>query len=245
MNVYSLGIVVALKTEAGALTTHPVRPECILSLPGDCSLLLSGMGPEAAKRAAQALIGSGAQALATFGVAGALVSGLRSGTLLCPQRILDEHGRAYHADSAWCDRLQRRLVTASLTTISDVALLSLPVPVSTVVAKRAAQRRYLATAVDMESAAVASVAAEHNVPFVALRAIVDERDDSLPEALQAAIDPWGQPRIPQMIAALLRHPRLLVRLPGLSMRMNRAIRALRSAASIAPGLEAPECLQCS
>lgn len=242
MRLQSLGVVVALKAEAAALTKQTAYPESILPIANGCGLLLSGMGPDAALKAAHSLADAGAQALATFGVAGALVPGLRSGTLLCPQRILDEQGRVYLADPAWCNRLQRRLVAAALATVSDIALLSMPASVSTVMGKVAAQRHYSAAAVDMESASVAAVAAERKLPFVALRAIVDERDDSLPEALQAAIDPWGQPRILPMVSALVRHPSLLARLPGLSSRMGKAVRALRTAAAIAPSLEAPESL---
>nr|WP_275944086.1 purine and other phosphorylase-like protein, family 1 [Azomonas macrocytogenes] len=231
--MHSVGIVVALKAEADAFTAQASRPECLVPLAEGCGLLLSGMGPGAARKAAQNLVDAGAQALATFGVAGALEPGLRSGTLLCPQRILDESGRVYTADPAWRDRLQQRLTLAALPMITDATLLSLPEPLSTATAKMAAQSRYAATAVDMESAAVAAVAADRGLPFVALRSIIDERDDMLPEALQAAIDPWGRPRPLKLIATLVHHPWLLARLPGLSSRMGKAVRALRAAAAAA------------
>jgi adenosylhomocysteine nucleosidase len=232
----SLGIVVALKAEAAALTTRTVHPDCIVLLSEDCGLYLSGMGQDAARQAALALADAGAQALATLGVAGALDDSLRSGMLLCPHSVLDEQGRLYSADPAWRDRLQRRLADAALPAMFDVALLSLPGPLSTVAAKMSAQQRYSAAAVDMESAAVAAVAASRDLPFIVLRAIIDERDHELPEALQAVIDPWGRPVVTRLLAALIRHPRLLARLPGLASRMNKAIAALRSAATAAPNL---------
>lgn len=245
MRLRSLGIVVALKAEAAALTTQTVHPDCIVPLSEGGGLWLSGMGQDAARKAALALADAGAQALATFGVAGALDASLRSGMLLCPHSVLDEQGRIYLADLVWRDRLQRRLVDAALPAVFDAALLSLPGPLSTASAKMAAQQRYAAAAVDMESAAVAAVAASRDLPFIVLRAIIDERDDELPESLQAVIDPWGRPRVPLLLATLIRRPWLLARLPGLSSRMNKAIGALRAAATAAPNLEARTSLRCT
>jgi adenosylhomocysteine nucleosidase len=241
----SVGIVVALKVEAAALTREVVQPECLLPLANGGGLWLSGMGPTAARKAALALVEAGAQALATFGVAGALEGHLHTGMLICPRSIVDQQGLSHTTDPIWRERLQLRLAAAGLAAIVDVALVSLAQPLSTVAAKRAAQNLYRAQAVDMESAAVAAVAASHDLPFIVLRAIVDERDDELPEALQAAIDAWGQPRWAQLFTALLRHPDLLVRLPGLSARMNKARGALSRAALAAPDLEAPAAVRCT
>lgn len=96
--------------------------------------------------------------------------------------------------------------------------------------------RHTAAAVDMESAAVAAVANERHLPFVVLRAIVDERDDDIPLELQAGIDVWGRPRPWSMLFVLVRHPGLLKRLPGLASRMNKATRSLQ-AAMVAAGAD--------
>jgi nucleoside phosphorylase len=243
----TVGIVVALKVEAATLThmtDSVVQPDCLTLLANGAGLWLSGMGQVAARTAALALVEAGAQALATFGVAGALDPNLRSGTLLCPTRVVNQQGYAYATDPIWRERLQQRLATAGLTALVDIALVSLTQPLSSSAAKRAAQNHYHAAAVDLESAAVAAVAASHELPFMVLRAIVDERDDELPEALQAAIDAWGQPRWPQLFTAVLRHPGLLMRLPGLSAQMNKALAALSAAARAAPELEAPAAVGC-
>lgn len=239
MKRLSVGIVVALKVEAATLSHAVVLPGCLTPLANGAGLWLSGMGPAAARKAALALVEAGAQSLASFGVAGALDPKVRSGTLLCPARVIDQQGHAYVTDGIWRERLQQRLATAGLTAQVDIALLSLAQPLSSSTAKRAAHNQYQAAAVDLESAAVAAVAARHHLPFMVLRAIVDERDDELPETLQAAIDAWGQPRWAQLFTALLRHPGLLVRLPELSARMNKALAALGAAAQAAPDLEAP------
>lgn len=245
MKRLSVGIVVALKAEAATLTRDIVHPDCLTPLANSAGLWLSGMGPVAARTAALALVEAGAQALATFGVAGALDPRLRSGTLLCPARVVDQHGRAYATDPIWRERLQQRLAIAGLTAWVDITLVSLAKPLSTAAAKRAAHKQYRAAAVDLESAAVAAVAARHDLPFMVLRAIVDEREDELPEALQAAIDAWGQPRWAQLFAVVCRHPGLLTHLPRLSARMNQALAALGAAARAAPELEAPVAVGCT
>lgn len=83
MSLTSVGIVVALKAEAAALTTRSIPPESVVRLTEGGRVWLSGMGPDAAGKGALALMDAGATALMTFGVAGALDNDLRSGALLC------------------------------------------------------------------------------------------------------------------------------------------------------------------
>lgn len=198
-----------------------------------CGLWLSGMGQQAAREAALALVNAGATALAVFGVAGALAPGVRNGTLLCPACVIDERGNDYLPTPAWCAELLQRLAAASLPVVAGGSLLSLPAPLFSGTAKMSMRQRHMAVAVDMESAAVAAVASEHHLPFVVLRAIIDEHDDDIPVALQGSIDEWGRPRALPMLALLARHPSLLARLPSLSGRMRSATRALRAAVTAA------------
>lgn len=229
--IYSVGIVVALVWEAKALTTNTVHTERVTPLANGAAMWLSGMGPAAAQIAAQALVDNGATALAIFGVAGALQAGLRSGTLFCPPQVLDDNGHDYTPDRAWRSNLLQLLAAAKLSVLETGNLLSMPVPLLTTAAKADAHGRYAAVAVDMESAAVAAVARDRKLPFVTLRAIIDEVDDTVPAELHASVDAWGRPRPLQLIGALGRRPSLLAHLPGLHSRMQSATRALQAAAS--------------
>jgi adenosylhomocysteine nucleosidase len=191
-------------------------------------LWLSGMGPGCcATNAAQALATQGATALAVFGVAGALDSSLSSGTLICPEYVVDENGARYATDASWRASLQRSLPT---TLRASGSLLSVRNPLLTVAEKANAHLRFDALAVDMESAAVAAIAQRHSLPFISLRAIVDEAGDTVPTALNNAVDAWGRPRALGLITALCRHPSVLGDLPRLYSRMQRATHALRAAA---------------
>ncbi|MFK2901935.1 purine and other phosphorylase-like protein, family 1 [Dyella jejuensis] len=228
--MHATGIVVALASEAGALTAANSQPECITPLAEGAALCLSGMGPAAAHVAAHKLADAGATALAVFGVAGALHASLHNGALVCPERVLDDRGHAYATDAAWRGRLQRQLAVPSMPLHACGSLLSVDAPLLSAAAKAAAHDRHGALAVDMESAAVAAVAHERGLPLVVLRAIVDEIDDRIPEALNGSVDAWGRPRMAAVVAALCRHPSLLARLPRLYSRMQRATQALRAAA---------------
>jgi adenosylhomocysteine nucleosidase len=230
ITVRATGIVVALAAEAAALTTKTLPVEHIVSLENGTAIWLGGMGQVAAQAAAQALADAGAKALMAFGVAGALDADLRSGTLLCPTHVMDDDGREYAADPAWQTQLMDRMIALGLSAPRTGPLLSMPVPLLAANAKSAAHSRYGALAVDMESVAVARVAKTRALPFAALRAIVDERDDTIPFELHECIDAFGRPRLLRLIAALAASPMLITRLPGLRARMRKAVHALHAAA---------------
>jgi hopanoid-associated phosphorylase len=221
--IRTTGIVVALASEARTLIPR-ATPDRLTPLADGAALWLSGMGWEAAEHAAQELVDAGAKALAVFGVAGALDSSLSSGALICPEHVLDESCIRYATDASWRASLQQSLAATS------GSLLSVRAPLLTVADKADAHQRFGALAVDMESAAVAAMAQRHSLPFITLRAIVDEANDTVPAALNNSVDAWGRPRAASLIAALCRHPSVLEDLPRLYSRMQRATHALRAAA---------------
>jgi nucleoside phosphorylase len=228
---HATGIVVALAAEAAVLAApRATKPGRLTPLADGAALWLSGMGPVAARRAAGMLADSGACALAVFGVAGALSPLLGNGALFCPEHVLDEEGNAYDTDPAWRSRLLRLLGDAGIPLHAQGALLGVAAPLLDRAAKTAAHQHGMALAVDMESAAVAAVARERRLPFVVLRAIVDEVDDTIPAALNDSVDAWGRPRPARLVAALCGHPGLVSELPRLYSRMRHATRTLRAAA---------------
>jgi hypothetical protein len=80
-------------------------------------------------------------------------------------------------------------------------LLTSPVALESPTEKRAAADATHAVAVDMESAAIAAVAARAGVPFVALRVVVDAVDDSLPAHAEQWIDERGNSRLAPALRA--------------------------------------------
>jgi adenosylhomocysteine nucleosidase len=230
-----VGVVVALLAEAAALGLRRPKPG-LQPTDGHPRLIhISGMGADAATCAATALADAGATALLSFGTAGALAPDLGSGDVVCPRVVIDQDGLRYVADSAW----RQRLAAGNGWALNEGALLTAKLALTGRDEKYAAQLRYGAVAVDMETAAVAAVAKQRGLPFLALRAIVDEADTELPAAVIAATDAWGRPRPFSLIRGLLRAPSSVRQLPGLARAFNLASGALRTIAETTPDFAWP------
>jgi len=83
--------------------------------------------------------------------------------------------------------------------------------------KRAAWRASGAVAVDLESGAVARVAAEAGISFAVVRAICDPAERDLPPAALVALDHAGGIGFLRVLASVAAHPRqlpALIRLAG-------------------------------
>ena len=93
--------------------------------------------------------------------------------------------------------------------------------------KKQLGRTFNAVAVDMESAAIARVCAEHDVPFGAIRAISDTVDEDLPKAVTRFYDADGDLQVVHIIAELVKHPSLWKTLSRLQTQTAAAGDALR------------------
>lgn len=222
-----VGIVVALAGEARVLG-RGLPTDRLHPLAENVCVIVCGVGFERARHAALRLAESGAGALASFGTAGALVPELSSGAWLLPQRIVEENGRCYCADHDWRARLMRLLRRAA----DPRPLLSASAPLLTPRAKAEAAQRTGACAVDMESAAIAALAAERGLPFVCLRAVVDQARDRVPRAALECVDAYGRLRVAALARALLHRPDELPAILRLGRGFARARRALASAERI-------------
>jgi adenosylhomocysteine nucleosidase len=196
-----------------------------LALLGEGSLLaLSGIGRAAAAAAAQSLIDAGVSALMTFGMAGGLDPALKPGSVVIPCELLASDGARYVANPAW--REQVAAAISPLRAVTEGNLLTSTHAIETPADKAAAFRATGAAAVDMESAAVAAIAAQHNLPFIAVRVIVDTAADMLPRAVVAA-SKAGRVRLARLIGGLILAPREIGSLVRLAQRYRIAMRSLR------------------
>lgn len=158
-----------------------------------CVLVCGGIGAEAARRAAEAVIALyEPEQIISLGFAGALDESFRVGDAFIPRIVIDA------GDSS-----------ISETGVGQGTLLSFG---SVVGAQQKAKlaTAYSAQAVDMESAAVARVAQLHEVRFEAVKAISDEKNLDMPDVdrfvkdgkfctgrfvAYSAIRPWLWPRV--------------------------------------------------
>jgi adenosylhomocysteine nucleosidase len=198
------GIVAALAAEARLLGR--ARPQgAVLALADGTLLVVSGMGPSAAARAAQRLLEAGATALVSFGVAGGLDPALEAGALVLPDEVVSADGARHATAPAWRERVAAAV--AARYPARRGALLTCREPLCSPAEKAAAFRETGAVAVDMEGFAIAETAARRGLPFLAVRSVLDAAADTLPPTLLGAIDAGGAASPGRILAALVRAPR--------------------------------------
>ncbi|WP_137391247.1 hypothetical protein [Rhodoligotrophos defluvii] len=194
------------------MTTLPVKPGIVTGLVFEAEIVrhaapqqlvaCHGPGLNQAEAAARDLIRQGADGLVSFGVAGALDPALRSATALIPARVLDESGAAHICSPIW-----RGAILAHAPALEGQGdLLSVASPVTGPADKAVLRERTGARAVDMESLAVARAAEAHGLPFIALRAVLDEAEDVIPATAMAGMRADGRTDMGATLAALARRP---------------------------------------
>ncbi len=196
------------------------------------TVVQGGIGPARARAALAAVDDVGL--VVSFGFAGALVDRAAPGDLVLPGTVLWEEAgavRRYDVPSAVLAAATARLPADLDRRAVRGALWSSPVVVGTPTAKREAARRLGAVAVEMETAALATVAGERGVALLALRAILDGVDVSLAD-LPSDLDGSWSAR-----ARLLARPKAWPGVVTLARHVPRAAATLRrAAAAILPAL---------
>ena len=199
-----LGVVVGLAAEA-----EVARRLCT-------TVAVGGGDPAGAMQAAERLVEDGARGLISFGLAGGLSPNLNAGSVIVPEGVIDPAGHRWRADAGLSTRLGA--VGGWLLAASDI--------IATRAAKRLAWQQSGAVAADLESGAVAEVAARHGLPFAVLRAVCDPADRDLPPAALTALDPAGRIRPGALLQSLIRFPGQLPALVALGREANQARQAL-------------------
>ncbi|MGH8751502.1 MAG: hypothetical protein ACREUV_07330 [Burkholderiales bacterium] len=217
-----IGVVAALPLEARCLTRARLKIGESIALDTGGWIHVSGIGRANAQRAAHSLLDAGASALLSWGVAGGLAPELTAGTLVLPQVIIAAEKNQFAVDPVWRARLHDCLaphvvisggaITESLSVISDPRQ------------KQKLAQASGAAAVDMESAAIAQVAREANVPFAAIRVVVDTAAMSIPRSIIRATDETGVLHAAKFLCSLLARPADI----GELMVLSRNFRAART-----------------
>jgi adenosylhomocysteine nucleosidase len=222
-----MGVVAALEAEARTLGPAVHRRDGLSLLSDGALLAVSGMGGAPAALAARRLVEAGAAALMSFGLAGGLDPALRAGTVVLPSEVISRGGARFLTSPGWREQLERAI--ALQRSVAGGILLTSAQPIGAVADKAAAFRETGAVAVDMESLGVAEVAAAHNLPFIAVRVIVDTAADVLPRTVMAATRD-GQVNIRRLMVGLALAPLDLIGLLRLARAYRAATRSLAAAA---------------
>jgi adenosylhomocysteine nucleosidase len=225
-----LGIVAALVAESRPLGPATRRGTEPTNLADGTLLIVSGVGLAAAACGARRLLAAGARALLSWGLAGGLDPALEAGALVLPLEVISPEGRVLRTSADWRERVDHAI--AARQAASCGRLLTCREPLTSTTAKALAFQRTGAVAVDMESSAVAEVAAAERVPFLTVRAIVDTARDAVPEvALNAAAAGQEGPNIGRVLIGLAGAPGQLPGLIRLARRYRIASRALAAVAA--------------
>ncbi|MBU2737883.1 phosphorylase family protein [Acidithiobacillus concretivorus] len=223
MQPQRIGIVVALAAEARILLSGKLRYQTVMEIAPQLCMVVSGMGPVRADQAAEQLLQAGVDGLLSWGTAGGLNPACRAGDLLVPEQIFWA-GRSWSADAGWRSALLQqfsgKVLAGGLCSVSEAC--------ASVAAKAQLRADYPeAQAVDMESGAVAQRAARADIPFLAIRSVVDPAHQSLPATAIHSVDGYGRPQIMRLLRGLLLHPGDLPPLMGLGRQMQAAVNTLR------------------
>lgn len=189
--------------------------------------MLSGIGHERARLAANALLTAGADALVSWGSAAGLDPALSSGTLLLPEAVKMPGGIHYRVDRGWRENVRKRL-NGGLA-FAEGAIAFTPSILRCLEEKASLFRSMRALAADMESGAVAEVARQKNKPFLVVRAVSDPAGMVMPKLILRETDGWGHIRLAGLMRAVFRNPVELISLLRLGTGYFAALRTLRRA----------------
>ena len=185
-----VGIVTGLEAEAARIRRALARrpPEA------EVRVACHGPGPVRARAAARALLEDGVEALASVGLAGGLKPNLWPGMVVIAREVVTAAGTRSETDPGWRGRLIARLIGDD--DVIEGRLYGADAPVLDAEAKAALYADSEALAVDMESHAVAAIARQARLPYMAVRAIADSPQRTVPVAAlsglreDGSITPW-------------------------------------------------------
>ena len=218
-----LGIVVSLSRELKSLTSQTIPVGDWRAITDNTLVTLSGIGAERAYAAGALLVSQGATALLSWGCAAALDDRVRPGCLILPKRIIGATGEIHRVDTEWHQRLYQAL--ESKHPVRTEALVESNAILETPAEKRALAKRTQAAATDMESAAQARLAQERQLPFIAIRAIVDTASTNIPENVLKALDPQGDVNLWKIFTGTM--PKDWIKIVRLGIQFNAARRTLK------------------
>jgi len=176
----------------------------------DMVAVCSGIGMDAARRAAEAVIALYRPPLVlSVGFAGALDASLHVGDILTPAVVIDARDGS---------RVEIEGRNRQGTLVSFMAVAGIDQKANLALA-------YGAHAVDMEASAVAAAARAHGIPFSAIKVISDEYNFEMP-ATARFIDPQGRFKTASFAMFVALRPWLWPRVARLAANSNKAARAL-------------------
>jgi len=191
-----------------------------------------GIGPQRAAAAARWLVTQQVHGLALFGVSGGLGPDLVPGDLVLAAAVLDccETEQPIRLDLV-DEGCELALLIAGIR-VQHGPVLTVTSPIRQPEHKAMLFQRHGALAVDMESAAVARVAAEEAIPCTVLRSICDPAQRSVAEEAFGIVDGEGRLRIKTLLVSVINRLGLVTDLLRMQRDFGPALRSLKQAAPV-------------
>lgn len=225
------GFVVALPEEITTLTSKKIDKGRCSFIAENLLVANSGAGPINARAAAESLVAQGATKLVSWGCAAALSSPFKPGDLILANKLMDAEGSGdanFCVSTAWHSYTKNRL--AEFVAVHSGLLAESANIVSSSKDKKQLHSNTGAIALDMETIAIAKVAKQHNLPFLAIRAIADPVNMDLPHAINHSLNVLGDIVLGKLLLFLFLHPAELPGLIKLGFHFNAAKKTLKSVA---------------
>ena len=211
-----MGVVCGLQSEAKAVRQAYPDPRI--------EIRVSGANAERAETLAGALCAQGAGAIISVGISGGLAPHLQPGDMIIGDKVVTSAGEEFACSSRGLDLLTRshkaRAVTPSTIYGADQVIESAS-------QKADLWTHYGAASVDMESHGAARAAKEADVAFLAIRAIADPSERSLPAAALNAVNADGSTKVISTLVNAMKAPAQMPELMQLGADSNAALKTLR------------------
>jgi len=220
---------------AGPLGVTGLRAELRLLPPGYAAACAGG---DPVRLAALLHASGPVSGVLSFGIAGGLEAGLRSGSVVVADTVRGPRGMVHRADPRWSDAIMDALLGAGLTAARG-ALAGADAVVAEPAGKRVLFGATGALAVDLESAVAAEFALARGVPFAAVRVVADAAADRLPRAAVVGLRADGRPAVLRVLAAIAARPQDIRDLVRTARRARIALDALRRAGLALGGVAVP------
>ena len=210
----------------GVLTGLAREADCLPGQTSDMIIACAGASPERAERLSLDLVEQGCRALLSFGIAGALDPSLKVGDIVVASGVIGATNDVRATSDSWRNGVisilsdQVRSVSEGLIYGSDTAIASAR-------EKSEIHQKTGALCVDMETHRLARVALETSTPFLVIRVISDDANQTIPTAALGVIGIDGKPQIGRVLSRVLRSPWQIPALIQLSKDMETAIVQLR------------------
>jgi adenosylhomocysteine nucleosidase len=184
---------------------------------------MSGAQEHLARSRTEELVNKGATVLLSFGVAGGLMPGLTSDSIIIGERVVS-HEKSWACDEIFISLLNRAMPHGRKGSVFGSKHL---------VPKPEEKKKLFAftgcLVVDMESQVIAEVAAARGLPFSVLRGVSDGVEEHFPPAALVGLNADGSANLKAVAKSVMREPKQLPALIALAKNTNRALKHLTNA----------------